>query len=74
MEQYENLSWQSNIRQYKIGEDYIIVKFSDDSCYKYTYLRTGRSNVESMKVLARCGQGLSSFINKEVRYEYDSKW
>ncbi len=76
---YKNLSGQSNVSQYELGADFIIVKFmtkGKDGCdtYKYTYSSTGRENVEEMKKLALAGQGLNSFIGRVVRKGYEMKW
>lgn len=68
---YMNLSGQSNVIGYDIGNDYITVYFKGSSKpYTYTYASAGRANVEMMKRLARSGSGLNSFINRCVRYSY----
>ena len=42
--------------------------------YRYSYARPGRTHVEYMKILARQGMGLASYINRYVRDSYDSRW
>ena len=79
MEIYKNLSGQSNVSRYEIGQDYIIVEFKTkgkDGCntYKYSYMSAEQSNVENMKQLAIAGFGLNSFIDKLVRKRYERKW
>lgn len=79
METYRNLSGESNVRRYQIGNNFIDVEFSESrsggaTTYKYTYASAGSSNVEHMKQLAQAGSGLNSFINKEVKDLYASKW
>ncbi len=74
METYLNLSGESGVRMYEIGPDFITVQFKDGACYKYTYASAGRENIEHMKVLARAGRGLHSFIMKNVKDDYESKW
>lgn len=73
MPRYENLEGDSTITHYKIGPDRIKVRFSDSSVYEYSYDSAGRENIEHMKQLARDGEGLQSFINRNVRFDYESK-
>lgn len=79
METYKNLSGQSNVSRYEIGENYITVEFKTrgkDGCnsYKYSYMSAGHTNVEQMKKLAIAGFGLNSFINTHVKKAYERKW
>jgi len=79
MTDYKNLSGQSNVARYEIGQDYIIVEFKTkgkDGCdtYKYSYTSAGQDNVEQMKILANQGLGLNSFINTTVKKLYENKW
>lgn len=75
METYLDIDNDSNVESYQIEEDRIIVKFKSGATqfYEYTYSRAGSSNVEHMKVLAKCGDGLNSFISTN-RPPYSSKW
>lgn len=79
MQTYKNLSGQSAVESYEIGEDFIVVKFKAPSrtggtLYKYTYASTGRDNVEHMKALAEAGEGLATFIGTPaIRKSYESK-
>lgn len=73
MENYKNLSHDSNIVKFQIGEDSIEIEFTDKSRYLYTYKSTGRSLVEQMKKLALRGHGLNSFINQFVGKNFASK-
>lgn len=75
---YKNLSGQSGIARFEIGQDSIIVQFvktGKDGCsiYKYSYSSAGQGNIEQMKVLAVRGFGLHSFIETKVRKLYESK-
>lgn len=76
MEDYKNLSGKSGVARYEIGVDYIVVEFKEgrEKFYKYTYQKTGVTNVEEMKQLARRGSGLNTFINLNVKDLYESKW
>ena len=55
------------------GNDYVRVKFSDGSIYRYTNGSAGSHNIKAMKRLARQGQGLNAFINTTVRKNYARK-
>lgn len=72
MQRYLNINGDSNVEEYDVGLDYIKVKFNGTvKIYQYSYQKAGRENVETMKVLARSGAGLNSFINRNVRKLYD---
>lgn len=73
MKPYKNLSGNSGVAAYEIGEDYIKVKFRDGDVYLYNYSVTGKFNVERMKKLAEEGKGLSTFISRYVRKNYAEK-
>lgn len=72
MENYGNLS--SGISAYEIGPDSITVRFKDGWSYLFTYASAGKGNVEQMKALAKAGSGLNTFITKNVRHLYASKF
>ena len=71
MKIYKNLSNDSSVRAFTIGTDYIDVKFKTGPIYRYSYRSAGRENVERMKLLARAGDGLGSFIQRNVKYNYE---
>jgi hypothetical protein len=71
MEQYKNLGGNSNIRAYSIGRDYIEVVFGGGEIYRYSYRSAGTTKVEQMKVLARQGFGLNSYIMRNARKDYE---
>jgi len=73
METYKNLSGNSAIASYEIGDDEITIRFHDGEIYVYTHSSAGAKNIEQMKTLAQAGSGLNSFINAEVKYLYRSK-
>lgn len=70
---YANQSRQSGIRAFEIGSDRISVRFADGQVYDYTYASTGRANVERMKLLAREGRGLCTFISQHVGSNYAAR-
>lgn len=70
---YQNLGGDSGVVAYQIGSDSIEVRFSDGSCYLYTYLSAGNQAIEKMKALAIAGQGLNSYISTIVKMGYASK-
>ncbi|MES2319925.1 MAG: hypothetical protein V4631_20790 [Pseudomonadota bacterium] len=67
---YRRLGGESGVLAYRIAATAISVKFVDGKIYTYTYASAGRAKVEQMKLLARAGQGLSTYINKYVRDDY----
>lgn len=71
---YRNLGGDSGVRSFEIGDDRIIVTFSTNVSYEYTYVSAGIKHVENMKSLAAQGQGLNSYINKYVKKGYSRKF
>lgn len=72
MKKYGRLSGQSGVLAYQHEAEAIKVKFVDGKVYRYTYASTGRARVERMKLLAKAGQGLSTYISQFVRDDYES--
>jgi len=72
MKHYTDSDNDSNISAYEYGDDFIVVEFKDGSRYAYTYASAGSGNIEEMKRLANCGDGLNSFISRH-RPRYASK-
>ena len=73
MTEYKNLSGESGILAYEIGDDFIRVQFQDEEIYVYTEESTGQEHIEEMKRLAQKGRGLNTYINQNVRKKYDRK-
>ncbi|MDE6245281.1 MAG: hypothetical protein K2M50_06470 [Treponemataceae bacterium] len=71
MESYKNLHSNSNIVAFDIGNDCISVKFFDGKIYRYSYKSAGVDKVERMKILARQGFGLNSYIMRFAKYDYE---
>ena len=71
MERYRNLDGNSSVAEFDIGSDYIAVKFSDGKIYRYTYRSAGSNKVEEMKILAKQGFGLNSYIMRFAKYDYE---
>lgn len=71
MESYLNQSGNSPIIGYKIENDRIVIWFIGGKSYSYSYRKAGRNHVETMKSLARNGSGLSAYITRNVRFDYD---
>ena len=69
---YQNIGGNSGVAFYEAGPDYIEVWFQGSPrSYRYSYGKAGPANVEAMKVLAQNGNGLNSFINRNVKFLYD---
>jgi hypothetical protein len=74
MKTYKNLSGNSGVVAYEVGEKHIHIKFEgESSVYTFNYRRPGRKQVEQMKALALKGQGLSTYISQEVGANFDAK-
>jgi len=72
MERYRNLGGNSGILGFEIGKDSITVVFKKGKKpYTYSYIIAGEKHVENMKILARKGLGLHSYIMKYVKNLYD---
>lgn len=71
MERYRDIDGDSSVAEYENGPDFIRVQFNSGSIYLYTYASAGAQNIEQMKKLAEAGDGLSAFINKNVRKGYE---
>jgi hypothetical protein len=66
---YKNIH--SGVKAYELGPDYIITCFGN-YYYLYSDAVTGRENVKHMKELAVNGEGLSSFISRNIRKNYEA--
>lgn len=73
MKKYRNLSKKSDIVFYEESPRAIIVEWADGGKYLYDYTRPGKSHVEQMKVLAKKGRDLNTYINQHVRKNYRTK-
>lgn len=73
MTPYARLSGSSGVSAYEEAPRKIKVQFVDGRVYTYSYASTGRQHVENMKLLARRGQGLSTYISQHVREHYESR-
>lgn len=73
MERYQNRGGDSGVMSFEIGDDSITVQFRDSSLYLYNSFRPGQVMVDHMKILARAGQGLNSYISRTVRKNFYQK-
>ena len=72
MIRYANLGGNSNVNSYEISDSYLRVKFNGTAkIYSYSYSKAGRHHVDRMKILAGNGQGLNSYIMRNVKLLYD---
>lgn len=63
METYRNLSGDSGIESYALGDGCIAVRFKSGVIYWYTDTSVGSDHVAEMSRLARYGKGLSTYIS-----------
>ncbi|MBW8687912.1 hypothetical protein [Chitinophaga rhizophila] len=73
MTPYANLGGDSGISSYESGRTSITIEFSTGAVYLYDYSKPGSHHVEQMKLLADAGQGLNSYIGRNVRSNYAAK-
>ena len=73
MKVYRDIGGDSGVYGYEYGEDWIKVQFKDGAVYEYTNTSAGKGNIDTMKRLADSGDGLNSFINRNVRKNYSQK-
>lgn len=71
MEIYKDIDHDSGVYGYEINADSITVWFKDGGKpYVYSYGSAGQLHIENMKELAVAGDGLNSYINRNVRFNY----
>lgn len=68
---YKNLRGNSPVIGYEIEPTRINVMFKSGRIYSYSYESAGSYNVEQMKILAREGAGLSAYITRNARFNYE---
>ena len=73
MQRYKNLSGESGVLAYEIGDRAITVRFSGGERYLYTDQSAGADNIAEMQRLATLGSGLSTFISQVVKDRYARK-
>lgn len=73
MQIYKNLGGNSNISSFEMGTDFIDVQFNGGAIYRYSYKSAGSNHIEYMKTLAIQGYGLNSYINRNVRKNYECR-
>jgi len=73
MTPYQNLEGHSGVSAYEIKPDSIAVEFNHNAIYLYTYKSAGKRVIEKMKLLAKAGRGLSTYISQKVRDNFEKK-
>jgi hypothetical protein len=65
MKPYKTLSGKSGVVAYAVGSDFVDVKFrGSDEVYRYSERSACKENIDTMKLYAVNGRGLSTFISK----------
>jgi hypothetical protein len=73
MIKYLNQGLNSNVEYYLPSFNSILVRFRGGAEYLYTNEATGEYHVNNMKQLASIGKGLTSYINRRVKFKYAKK-
>lgn len=69
---YLNKRKGSTISHYKIGFDFIIIRFTDGQELKYSYSgKAGKYHVDNLKGHAVNGFGLADYILKNTKFLHD---
>ena len=72
MQTYADLNNDSGVSSYEIGTAYIKVWFNRNAnSYVYSYSSAGEYHIEHMKKLAVAGSGLNTYIEKNVKRDYE---
>jgi hypothetical protein len=74
MPKYANSGGDSAVIAYEIDGESISVEFKGRMVYVYDSVRPGASHVATMKRLAAAGQGLNSYIGKQVKSNFARKY
>lgn len=70
---YQDIDGDSGVQAYECGETWIQVRFGTGAVYEYTYASAGSAHIETMKQLARQGDGLNAYINRNVKKAYSRR-
>lgn len=73
MKRYANLSGNSSVSSFQIGDHYILVGFTSGSLCAFTYSSTGKAHVETMKSFALAGRGLGTYISQNATLKSSRK-
>lgn len=63
----------AGVSAYEMFKDGIKLEFKDGGTYSYTNRKPGKDHVKNMKTLAISGSGLTTYVNQNVRDNYDEK-
>lgn len=74
MQAYANLSGNSGVASYELGDGQLTVLFKNGWHYLYTEASTGAQHIAQMHVLAKAGKGLSAYISQHVKKLFAKKW
>jgi hypothetical protein len=73
MRRYRNLSGQSGVWAFAIGEGSVTVRFSTGATYLYNEAVTGADAIAEMTRLAEAGRGLATYITQHVQDRYAAR-
>jgi hypothetical protein len=69
---YANLGGDSGVEAFEIAPDWIDIYFRrSPRVYRYSYDSCGTQHCEQLKNLALGGEGLNSYITRNVKYGYE---
>lgn len=69
---YADIDRDSNVRAFELGPTWIDVYFhGEPKPYRYSHSSCGSYHCEQLKVLALSGDGLNSYIMRNIKYGYE---
>ena len=71
---YADIGSDSGIDSYAYGEDFVQIKFKTGEVFEYTTKSAGSANIKKLIKLAEAGDGLNTFLSRNVRKKYSRKW
>lgn len=73
LNRYKDISGGGGITGYQFVPNGIILQFKHKDLYLYDNSKPGENHVQQMKILAKKGKGLTTYVNQHVRENYKRK-
>lgn len=70
---YINRTNRSNVKEYRPGDTYVVIRFKDDSTYLYSNKLLTEAELTYIKDLADSGSGLNSYLNRLIGRRYTAR-
>lgn len=70
---YINRTNRSNVKEYRIGETFVVIRFKDESTYLYSNSLLTEGELTYIKNLADSGAGLNSYLTRLIGRRYTAR-